>query len=112
MLSELQGKNQFIISASEESYLKEVVSSYQLTPHFKKLYGLTDNYGVSKLERCVKLVKENNLNPAETVLVGDTSHDAEVAQYSGISVQLVADGFHTYERLKTLEVEVLRTRYK
>ncbi len=111
MLSELKGKNQFMISASEESYLKELVSSYSLAPHFKKIYGLADSYGVSKFERCSRLLKENNLEASETLLIGDTSHDAEVAQKSGIQVLLLADGFQKYGKLKDLEVEVFESRY-
>lgn len=111
LLSELTGKQQFIISASEEGLLKDQLSSFQLSNFFKKIYGLSDSYGVSKYERCAYLLKENGLDPKETVLVGDTSHDAEVAQKSGIKLQLVADGFQKYSKLRTYCPKTLETRY-
>ena len=111
MLAHLQHKNQFIVSASEERYLQELVASYNLDSYFKKISGLSDRYGASKSERCKKLMKENSIDPTRTILVGDTSHDAEVADEAGIDVVLVADGFHKYEKLKGFSEEVLRSRY-
>lgn len=107
----LATKKQFVVSAAEENYLKNLVTHFGLESHFIKLCGLRDSYGTSKTARCHELIKEYNLEPSKTVFVGDTSHDAEVAKECGLDVLLIADGFQNYHYLKTLGVKVIESRY-
>jgi phosphoglycolate phosphatase len=105
-----EGYTQSVLSASQESALRKQLSHHKILECFKHVYGLTDHYAASKVERGRQLIAAAGIPAAETILVGDTDHDLEVGKEMGVDVLLLGDGHQSYERLKALHHRVLRSR--
>lgn len=96
---EKQRKKQIIISAMEQQMLEKLLEIYQIRHYFSDVVGLSNIYANSKVELAEKYFSDNNINPGNAVLIGDTIHDAEVAEALGIELILVSNGHHNKERL-------------
>jgi len=54
-----------------------------------------------------ELLKRNNFKPEETVLIGDTNHELEIAKAVGTKVIAVTWGFCTEDKLKSISPDYL-----
>jgi len=105
------GKSCSILSAAQENHLRELTSHHGISQNFAHIYGLSDHYAVSKIERGHELIRELEIPKEHIVLVGDTDHDIEVARALGVDLVLLGDGHQEYERLVPLHPETLVSRY-
>ncbi|EJX07141.1 phosphoglycolate phosphatase [gut metagenome] len=103
------GLHQIILSASEISALRQQVEHYQLTDYFDELIGQNDFYAHGKLEAARQWLARQKPDPAKAVLIGDSLHDAEVAQELGVRCILCAAGHQSRERLAFAGVPVIDT---
>lgn len=94
------GKTQFILSAMEHNMLRQSVSDEDILHYFKEISGIDNFYASSKIENGKDLFKRHNLKPHEVCLLGDTTHDYEVAIELGCSCILIAAGHQSYKKLK------------
>lgn len=94
------GKRQVILSASRRDYLIEQVAQRGLKGYFDELLGLSDIYGVSKVQLGLDWLRAARMDPARCVLVGDTDHDAAVAAAMGVRCILVTTGHQSRARLE------------
>lgn len=101
LLSRLQqrGYRQFILSAMEQQTLEKTVNDNGISSFFEDLCGLSDHYAKSKVENGKSLILERGLDPERTLLIGDTTHDYDVALAIGCSCVLIAQGHQSKERL-------------
>ena len=101
LLSQLQqrGYRQFILSAMEQQTLEKTVNDNGISSFFEDLCGLSDHYAKSKVENGKSLILERGLDPERTLLIGDTTHDYDVALAIGCSCVLIAQGHQSKERL-------------
>lgn len=104
-----RGILQSILSASQEDLLKEKIKHYGIDKYFYNIIGLKNHYAESKIERGKSWVTKLNLEPRNVLLIGDTIHDYNVSRSIGCDCLLVADGHHSYERLASKDVEVMKT---
>jgi len=109
VLRELKGRgvSQFILSAHEQSRLLETVKEYELDSYFDFISGSDNLHGKGKTEHGLNLIKEQKLISTETIMIGDTLHDFEVAQKLGISCILFSGGHMSENRLKNSGVPVI-----
>jgi phosphoglycolate phosphatase len=107
-----RGISQSILSASKEDVLIEKIKYYGIDKYFSRIIGLENHYAESKIERGKKWIAELNLNPRDVLLIGDTIHDYDVSKHIGCDCLLVANGHHSYEKLASLEVDVIGTLKK
>lgn len=107
-----RGISQSILSASKEDVLIEKIKYYGIDKYFSRIIGLENHYAESKIERGKKWIAELNLNPRDVLLIGDTIHDYDVSKHMGCHCLLVANGHHSYEKLASLEVDVIGTLKK
>ncbi|MCL6271625.1 HAD hydrolase-like protein [Sansalvadorimonas sp. 2012CJ34-2] len=98
---------QSILSAAHEPLLRQSVHNYGIEEYFDNIFGLDNLHAVSKVERGHELMAASGISPSETVLIGDTDHDYEVAQALGINLILIARGHQSLERLQALHPETL-----
>ena len=98
---------QSILSAYHQEKLEEAVKFFQVEHFFTKIVGLQDYYAKSKIEHGRSLIKNLNINPAEALLIGDTTHDFEVACQIGTDCLLIADGHQQRPKLLSCGVCVL-----
>lgn len=102
--------NQYILSASHRDYLTRTVNDFGLSTHFKALYGVNDAYASGKTELGRQLIRDYGLNPARTLIVGDTLHDAEVAAELGVNHVLFSGGHNSYDLLNKNSVVITTLR--
>lgn len=96
------GKRQLILSASRRDYLIEQVTQRGLKGYFDELLGLSDIYGVSKVQAGLDWLRTAGVDPARCVMVGDTTHDAAVAAALGAQCILVTTGHQSRARLEAV----------
>ena len=92
-------QRQALLSASAQDSLRDAVRTFELDAFFDQVAGLDNIYAHSKVELGCELVSSLPCAPSEAVLVGDTLHDAEVAQAMGTGCVLVAHGHQSRARL-------------
>lgn len=87
-----KGLTQVVLSASEQVSLENQVEQHQLQHYFDALIGLNNIYAKSKLENAIHYLENSSILPNETLLIGDTFHDYEVAKAIGCDCLLVNNG--------------------
>jgi phosphoglycolate phosphatase len=91
------GVRQVILSASGQAHLLEQVRYAGIERYFDQVLGLNDIYAHSKVELAQTYLREN---PGGNVaLIGDTVHDAEVADALGVDCVLIARGHQAKDKL-------------
>lgn len=100
------GNRQSILSAHPQGQLNEAVHKYGLRQYFDHLSGSRSNHGASKAAHGRAWFEQSGLTTDEVLLIGDTDHDAEVAQEIGIKCILVSAGHQTHARLEKTGVPV------
>ena len=91
---------QFILSAMQQDFLNETLSLTGIAGMFEEVVGLNDHFAATKTGNAVRLITDKNMDKHNTLMIGDTIHDFEVAQAAGIRCILIAHGHQSYERLK------------
>ncbi|MDE5639176.1 MAG: HAD family hydrolase [Odoribacter sp.] len=94
------GRKQYILSALREDLLKQMVEDFHIGGYFEQVCGSDNIYAAGKIERGKKMVEACGLCPEETLMVGDTLHDAEVAHALGFGCVLYAGGHNSVRRLR------------
>lgn len=95
------GVRQYILSAMEHEALMQCVQERKIISFFTRINGISDNLAHGKTDLAKKMLKQENLTPHRTLLVGDTLHDAEVARHTGMQNVLIARGHQNASRLMT-----------
>ena len=91
-LARQAGLRQTVLSASPRTTLLEQVAERGIGDYFEELLGLGDIYANSKVELGRDYIRRCGLLPAEAMMVGDTTHDLEVAEAIGVDCVLYAGG--------------------
>ncbi|MDD4851502.1 MAG: HAD hydrolase-like protein [Gemmiger sp.] len=94
------GVRQTILSASQLPTLEAQVRQRGIRPYFSTLLGLGDIYATSKVALGRRFLETSGLDTQKTVMVGDSTHDFEVAQALGIPCLLYAGGHKPAETLR------------
>jgi phosphoglycolate phosphatase len=103
------GAQQVVLSALEETRLQNELRIRDIKRYFTHAYGLSDLHARSKTERGRELLETLGSDGTGCWLIGDTDHDAEVADSLGVSCILVACGHHAEERLQSTGERVVPT---
>ncbi len=106
-----EGKHLYILSAAEEQHLFEATRYFQVEHLFDGVYGISNVYATSKVDRGKELLQKIAALKEKIIFVGDTDHDLDVAKSLGIDALLIADGHQPYCKLKPLHNAVLESRY-
>lgn len=94
------GFSQFIVSAQEQKLLNRSVNFYGLKKYFNGVYGLDNNFAISKLALAKNKLAPKLGSESSLLVVGDTLHDLEMANYIKSSCCLVSWGHNSPSRLK------------
>lgn len=94
-----KGVKQFILSAMEHDSLLKLVDHFELTQYFSIIQGIEDHFAKGKLKQGRSLIEKIQTDPNKIVFIGDTLHDAEVADSLGVHSVLIARGHHSKQRL-------------
>jgi len=102
-----QGLSQSVLSASHRGVLERNVDYFGLRKYFKDLSALDDHLAHSKVEQGLRWLEFSGLAPTELLLIGDTTHDFEVAQALKCQSILVASGHQSRQRLELCGTRVV-----
>lgn len=103
------GRSQIILSAMEQTALRKLAGEHEIDGYFSEIFGISDHLAHGKLSIAEMALRETGFRKAETCLIGDTLHDAEVASSLGIPCILVANGHQSYKRLLDSGYPVIRS---
>ena len=98
-----KGLGMSILSACELKILKRMISERNILSYFDHIYGLDDLYASSKVDLGHALFSNTGLTKNGTLLIGDTTHDYEVAKAMEIPCLMMAGGHQSDRKLATLD---------
>ncbi len=101
------GIKQSVLSARKKEQLYEELEKFEIKHFFEYIYGLDDHYAGGKTEQGKELLKKTALPENEIILIGDTTHDCEVANVLGVNAVMVSYGHHTEKKLKKYNFNIV-----
>ncbi len=93
------GIKQYVLSARQQSHLIEELKHYKIYDYFEEIIGLNNHYAEGKIENAKAFINSNKINPNTILLIGDTTHDFEVAKTIGINCALISNGHQVNYKL-------------
>lgn len=103
-----EGRHQIVLSSSDREIIREYAEQYHFLQYFDAILGADNLYAESKVQRAVEYMQERQILPRESVLIGDTVHDYEVAVEMGIDCILLSCGHQAEEDLLKCGCSVCR----
>jgi len=100
-----EGFQQSILSAMEHDFLHQSIKDKNIYAYFDHITGINNHYAESKTLKARNLLDLMKADPEQTIIVGDTIHDYEVAEEIGCRVILVTQGHQSESRLNQLNCE-------
>ena len=100
------GLRQVVLSASPADTLAHQVTQRGIRPYFDELLGLSDIYARSKVAIGLAYLQRSGFAPERCVMIGDSVHDAEVAQALGVRCVLLCSGHQSEAALKAVGAPV------
>lgn len=100
------GWRQVVLSASKLDNLLAQMRRYDVLPFFDAVLGLDHIYATSKVDIGREWLRVQQVNPADCVMIGDTLHDAEVAQALSCRCILASGGHQADKVLQSAGCEV------
>ena len=104
-----RGYRQILLSATGQDTLEENIKRFGMTGIFEELLGQENNLAFGKTERGRQYMQRCGMDPAETVLVGDTNHDHEVAELIGAGCILIDSGNQSRPVLEKCGVPIIHS---
>ncbi|MCD4484326.1 HAD family hydrolase [Chromobacterium vaccinii] len=98
-LAAARGIGASVLSASQSNVLLRTLDAKRLLGSFQHVVGLDHTHASGKLDEARALQSRLALPPADTLFIGDTLHDCEVARQVGWRALLVETGHQDRARL-------------
>lgn len=98
---------QIVLSAMKEDNLRKMISNAGISHFFDGIFGIKDNYAREKVSIGKQVVENLNLIPEKCLMIGDTLHDAEVAEQCGFDCILFSGGHVAKQRLETTGFKII-----
>ena len=90
-----------ILSACETGMLRRMMAERGVLGYFRHVYGLGDLFAHSKVDLGHALLKDTGYAQENTLLVGDTTHDHDVAKALNLPCVLMSGGHQSERKLRT-----------
>jgi phosphoglycolate phosphatase len=95
-----QGRNLFIATSKPWVFAQEIARHFGFDRHFNRIYGSElDGTRTNKVELIAHLLDTEQLEPADTLMIGDRKHDLIGARLNGLAAVAVGYGFGSTEEL-------------
>ena len=94
-----KGIGQSVLSAYLHDNLVGILNHYNLNLYFDNVVGLDNIYAGSKTHLGLQLIELLKIPGNEILFIGDTLHDADVAEAMGVNSVLIANGHQVKEKL-------------
>lgn len=96
--------HQTVLSAFRTEEIIKFADKFSVRHYFKDILGTQNIVMESKTMRGKKYMQENNLEPKDTLYIGDTVHDCDTAKGLGIDCVLLSCGQQSEKVLKKCDV--------
>ena len=103
------GIYQSVLSASMESDLLSFILHFKLDHYFENISGVGDFFASGKSNISHDHLKKLNTDKSKVLLIGDTLHDAEIAQNLEIDCLLFSGGHNSVEILTESDFPIVGT---
>ena len=100
---------QSVLSAGMQSDLDIFIKHFQLTKYFKTINGVNDIHANGKLDLGIRHVNQISCHKSKILLIGDTLHDAEIAQDIGVKCLLYSGGHNSKLLLRESRFPIINT---
>ena len=100
------GITQSVLSAAHQGMLDAGLKYYELEEYFIAALGARCNQAHGKIDYGREWMDKLHYGPHEVLLIGDTTHDTEVAAAIGADCVLVESGHQRRDKLETCGVPV------
>jgi len=97
------GRRAFLLSTIKKSHFEAQARRLGVLKDFEFAYVEI----MDKREKIAEILRERNLDPRETIFVGDMLHDIETARHGGVLDVAVLTGFDPVEKLATAKPSVM-----
>ncbi len=101
--------SQSILSTTEQGRLEQMTNIFGVSHFFDRIMGQNDYYATGKIERGKELLSKLNLDRDKVLLIGDTTHDVQVARTMGVDCILVSVGHHPRAKLERTGIQVFQS---
>jgi phosphoglycolate phosphatase len=98
-----KGYRNVLLSASQINNLHEQLRHFRIDHLFDDILGTDDIHARSKTHVAKAFMEREKLDHKDVIMIGDTLHDAEVAQAIGARIILFTRGHQHQSRLKKYE---------
>lgn len=88
-----------ILTAARSDEVRCQLDYFGLTRYFRRISGVDDNLGEGKAHLAAGHFAGLGVSPGDALLIGDSPHDAQVAQIAGCACALVTCGHFPAARL-------------
>lgn len=95
----VDGLTQSVLSAYRQDTLESFLDHFGVRGFFVRVIGADDHYASGKVEQGRNWIRELGLEPGEVALIGDTTHDFDVARAMGAACALIPCGHHSRAKL-------------
>lgn len=93
------GIHQLVLSTTEQSRLETMIAAFGITSLFERVIGQTDHYAAGKAGTAKELLADLGISGDKILMIGDTTHDGQVAKDIRADCVLVSVGHHPHEKL-------------
>lgn len=100
---------QSVLSAGMQSDLDTFIKHFRLTKYFQSINGVNDIHAHGKMDLGIRHVNQILAKSSEILLIGDTLHDAEIAQSLGVKCLLYSGGHNSKLLLRQSEFKIIDT---
>ncbi|OGC08886.1 hypothetical protein A2V82_13000 [candidate division KSB1 bacterium RBG_16_48_16] len=103
------GLRQIVLSAAPTTLIEAGIEHYRLRPYIDEWIGLDHHYATGKVDIAKTYMQSRAIDPATVLLVGDTTHDHQVAEELGVSCLLFKNGHHSADRLLACKTPLIES---
>ena len=103
----VSGMPMSVLSASETNFLEKALAEKGVREFFEGVYGLSDIYAGSKHDAGMRLISDLRVSAGSILLIGDTTHDYEVARGLGCQCLLITGGHQAEDRLRQCACRII-----
>ena len=96
-----QGRTLYIATSKPHVFAREIARHFDFAKHFKVIYGSElDGTRTDKVELIAHLLEQEQLDPGQTLMIGDRKHDLIGARTNGLESVAVGYGFGSEEEIQ------------
>ncbi len=100
-LLQAQGRTLYIATSKPQVFAREIARHFDIAKYFKVIYGSElDGTRTHKVELIRHLLTQEQLEPTQTLMIGDRKHDLIGARSNGLDCVAVGYGFGSHAELQ------------